>query len=58
MSYQRYSGLDKAIISNCIEVYEKAKVKHLSGWCKNTSKQKLPQYTALSSIKDEEKLKV
>ncbi len=54
--YQRHYGLDKAIINNRIEVYEKAKAKHPSRWSKNTRNWELPEYVALNPIKDEEVL--
>lgn len=54
--YQRHYGLDKAIINNRIEVYEKAKAKHPSRWSKGTRKWELPKCVALNPIKDEEAL--
>ena len=54
--YQRHYGLDKAIINNRKEVYEKAKSKHPARWSRNTRNWELPEYVSLNPIKDEEAL--
>jgi len=52
--YQRHHGLDKDIMKNRIEIYEKAKEKHPERWSKNTRNWILPEYVALNPIKEKE----
>ena len=52
--YQRHYGLDKRIMENRIETYEKAKAKHPERWSKNIRNWSLPEYVSLNPISQEE----
>jgi transposase InsO family protein len=52
--YQRHYGLDKEIMQNRIKIYEEAKAKNPERWSKNTRDWSLPEYVALTPIKDTE----